>query len=229
MILDTTGNGPLGIAIRAAIQARGEKVRTTCIGDPADLFMEALDCRAIICTASPSMLDGKLDPSPSLDRMRTVVRAANAPGVKLVVVVVPAGESYSEEELVLKKDGIPYVILRCPPLVEELAEAANFHVTGSLWLARGKTTAISTASDLASTVVKALDEGSWQGATIEVPSEQVDLAEAIRRAARLAGARTEVRATSPTISSVYETLSGWLGLNRPPALTLYQRMTASTP
>ena len=87
--------------------------------------MAAIECRAIVCTAAPSMLDGKLDPRPSPERMRTIVRAANAPGVKLVVVLVPSGEHYAEEELVLKKDGKPYVILRCPPLVEELADEYN--------------------------------------------------------------------------------------------------------
>jgi hypothetical protein len=228
MILDTTGNGPLGIAIRRAIQqASGEEVRTAPVGDPADLFMAAIDCRAIVCAAAPNMLDGSLEPQPSPERMRTIVRAANAPGVKLVVVVVPSGEHYAEEELVLKKDGKPYVILRCPPLVEELADATNFHVSGSLWLPRGKTTALANATDLANVVVRALDDGSLQGATVEVPSERIDLAEALRRAARVAGARTEIRATSPTLSAVYDRVSGWFGVSRPPAVALYEKMVSS--
>jgi hypothetical protein len=227
MILDTTGNGPLGIAIRSAVHGKGEEVRTAPVGDPADLFMAALDCRAIVCTAASSLLDSKLDPSPAPERMKTIVRAANAPGVKLVVAVVPSDDNYADEELVLKKDGIPYVILRCAPLVEEIAEATNFHVTGSLWLARGKMTAISTAADLGTAVVRALDEGSWQGATIEVPSERVDLTEAVRRAARAAGARTEIRATSRALSAVHERLAGWLLGHRPPALALYERLSMS--
>jgi hypothetical protein len=223
MILETTGNGPLGVAIRGAIRGMGEDVRSARVDDP-DLFMTALGCRAIVCTAAPNLLDGKLEPSPLPERMRSIVKAANAPGVKLVVVVVPSGDRYADEELVLKKDGIPYVILRCPPLVEELAEATNFHVTRSLWLARGKTTAISTCADVDAAVRKALVEDSLQGATIDVPSEQVDLTEAVRRAARLAGAHTEVRATSPGLSAAFRKFAVWFGRPQPPAITLYDRM-----
>lgn len=226
MILDTTGNGPLGAAIRSAIQGTGEEVRTAPVGDPADLFMAAVGCRAIVTTAASSLLDGKLDPSPAPERMKTIVRAANAPGVKLVVAVAPSDESYATEEAILRKDGTPYVLLRCAPLVEEIAEATNFHVTSSLWLARGKTTAISTAEDVATAVARALDEGSWQGATIEIPSERVELAEAVRRAARAAGARTEIRATSPALSAVRERFASWLW-GRPPALDLYERIARS--
>jgi hypothetical protein len=224
MILDTTGSGPLGLAIRQAIRAKGEAVREAAVGEPSDLFMAALDCRAIVCTAAPSLLDGKLDPTPSLDRMRTIVRAANAPGVQLVVLVVPSGNRYAEEELVLKRDGIPYVILRCAPLVEELAEATNFHVTGSLWLERGKATEISTGAHLANAVTRALEDGSLQGATVMVPAERLDLAEAIRRAASVAGARTEVRSAPAAVSAAYRALRGWLGISKPPALTLYERI-----
>jgi hypothetical protein len=224
MILDTTGSGPLGLAIRQAIRAKGEEVREAAVGEPSDLFMAALDCRAIVCTAAPSLLDGKLDPTPSPDRMRTIVRAANAPGVQVVVLVVPSGDRYAEEELVLKRDGIPYVILRCAPLVEELAEATNFHVTGSLWLERGKATEISTCADLATAVLKALEDGSLQGATVTVPMERLDLADAIRRAARVAGARTDVHMAPAAVGAAYRALAGWLGVAKPPALALYERM-----
>jgi uncharacterized protein YbjT (DUF2867 family) len=229
MILDITGNGPLGVAVRAAVErATGEVVRTAPDGgDAADLFMAALGCRAIVCAAAPNLLEGKLEPAPSPERMTAIVRASSAPGVELVVVVVPSGERYADEERVLKRAGIPYVILRCAPLVEELADATNFHVTGSLWLARGKTTAIAAAPDLAAAVVEALREASWQGRTVEVASERIDLAEAVGRAARAAGARTQVRTMSPALCAVHDTLAGWLGVKRPPALALYEKMLSA--
>lgn len=226
MILETTGQGPLGIATRGAIRGMAEDVRSASVDDP-DLFMTAIGCRAIVGAAEPNLLDGKLDPRPSPQRMRALVRAANAPGVKLVVVVVPSGQRYAEEELVLKKDGVPYVILRCAPLVEELAEAANFHVSGSLWLARGKTTAITSSSALVNAIRRAIYDGSLQGGTLEVPSETIELAEAVRRAARAAGAHTDVRAMSPRISAARRTLSGWLGLPRSSALSLCERLQSS--
>ena len=190
--------------------------------------MRALDCRAIVCTAAPNLLDGTLDPSPSPDRMRAVVRAAKAPGVKLVVLVAPAGGRYAEEELVLKKDGIPYVILRSPPLVEELAEATNFHVGGPLWVERGRTITLSTGADVAKAVVAALDDDSLQGATETIPSEEVDLADALRRAARVAGARATVRTAPSAVSAAVRNVSTWLGLRRPPALALYERLGSAT-
>lgn len=223
MILETTGNGPLGVAVRGAIQRLGEEARTVQ-ADDADLFARAFDCRAIVAAAAPDLLDGRLTPSPSPDRMRAVVGAANAPGVRLVVLVVPASEAYAETELVLKRDGIPYVILRCAPLVEELAVATDFHVTRSVWLGRGRTIALSTAADLEAAVRQALAGESPQGDTLDVASAELDLAEAIQRAARAAGARTEVHATAPGVSSVLHKLSGWLGIAKPPALELYERL-----
>jgi hypothetical protein len=86
---------------------------------------------------------------------------------------------------------------------------------------------IATASDLAGAVVRALDDGSWQGDTIDVPSQRVDLTEAVRRAARVAGAKTKVRAASPTLSAVFGRVSGWLGMAKPPAAALYERMLAA--
>ncbi len=164
---------------------------------------------------------------PSAERMRAIVRAANAPGVKLVVAVVPSGGQYDEEELVLKKDGIPYVILRCAPLIEELADAANFHVTRSLWLAPGKTIAVSSCSALSAAVARALRDDALQGATVEVASTSLDLAEAIRRAARVAGASTEVRMAPRSVGSAYRAVAKWFHIPQPPAFSLYERMLGS--
>jgi hypothetical protein len=119
---------------------------------------------------------------------------------------------------------VPYVIVRSFPLVEELADAANFHVTGSLWLPRGHVTKVSTAEQVGATIRKALLDDSLQGNAIETPAEQLDLTEAVRRAARVAGARTGVRATSPAVTAAYRKVSGWLGVTRPPALELYERL-----
>jgi hypothetical protein len=99
MILETTGSGPLGVAIRGAIRGTGEDVRSARVDDP-DLFMTAIGCRTIVGSAGLSLLDGKLEPSPSPERMRSAVGAANAPGVKLVVPAVPVGDCYADEEFV---------------------------------------------------------------------------------------------------------------------------------
>jgi hypothetical protein len=226
MILETMGSGPLGVAAREAIRGMEEGVRSTR-GDDPDLFMKALGCHAIVSAAGSSLLDGRLEPAPSPERMRGIVRAANAPGVKLVVAVVPTGGRYDDEELVLKKDGIPYVILRCAPLIEELADAANFHVTSSLWLAPGQTIAVSSSSALAAAVARALRDDTLQGATVEVASTPIELSEALRRAARIAGASTTVRTAPRSVSAAVHAVARWLHVPQPPALALCERMLGS--
>lgn len=225
MILETTGNGPLGIAVRGAIEGKGEGVKSAPWNDE-DLFEKAMGCRAIVHAIAPNLLDGKLAPAPSRDRMRAVLRASRAPGVVLVVVVAPLGTAYDDEELVLKKDGKPYVIIRCAPLLEEIAEAADFAASRHLWVARGAKTPIATAFHASAEVLRALRDDSLQGRTIEL-AEHVDVADAMARAAQIAGAPAEVRPTSRVLSTVYRKVSSWLGRANPPALALYDRMRAS--
>lgn len=225
MILETTGDGPLGIAVRGAIEGTGEGVKSALWTDDS-LFEKALGCRAIVHAMMPSLLDGKLAPAPSPDRMRAVLRASRAPGVELVVIVAPLGVAYDEELLVLKKDGKPYVIVRCAPLLEEIAEAADFATTRRLWLARGATTPIATAFHASAEILRALRDDSLQGRTIEL-AEPVDVADAIARAAQIAGAPADVQPTSRAIGTMYRKISSWLGRADPPALALYDRMLAS--
>ena len=89
-----------------------------------DLFTRAFGHHAIVYGPAPCLLDGKLDPSPDVDRMRNVLRAANAPGVALVVVVIPEGDAYQAEIDALRRDGKPYIIVRAPALLEEVANSS---------------------------------------------------------------------------------------------------------
>ncbi len=226
MILETTGDGPLGIALRGAIERSGEDVRSASVEDP-DLIVKATGCRAIVCATSPTLLDATLDPRPSPGRMRAVARATNALSVQLVVAVVPADRAYEEEERVLRSDGIPYVIVRSAPWIEELAQAISQLAAGKTWLPRGKRTNLANAADFAEVVLRALRDDELQGRTIDVPASEVDVADALRRAAAMAGARVKVRATSPALSAAYGKLSGWLGRAEPPVNALYQRLAAA--
>src|SRR5688500_610437 len=127
--------GHVAAAIREAVESSGSVVKIARHDDP-DLFMHALDCRAIIHAPEARLLDARENPDP--ERMRAVLRASHAPGVERLVVVFPSdADRWEEEARVLKKDGIGYTILRARPLLDEIADATNLHTTRSVWLPRG--------------------------------------------------------------------------------------------
>lgn len=210
MILGVMSDGPLASAIREAIGEMPQTVRSVRLRSSGELFMAALGCRALVCASAHSMLAGQLTPRPSPERMRAVVRAARAPGVKLVVAVVPSGEAYAEEERVLKGDRNPFVILRCAPLIEEL-EGSGLPPAALLPQPQ---LSVTTGALLGATVVRALDEPSWQGRTIEVPTVTLEAARAASCRARAARARDDVNQRKPAPSP--DSVLGRLGI--PPDL-----------
>jgi hypothetical protein len=225
MILTVAEAGPLKTAIQSVLTTTGDEMRTARADDP-DLFTHALGCHAIIYVPEANVLEAQNNPRPNPERMRAIVRAANAPGVKLVVVIEPLSDAYAAEEHVLRKDGVPYVILRTAPLIEELSEAANFHTVGSLWVSRGEPIVLGSAGVVRAALADALTRGDWQGATIDVPSERLQAGEAARRAAAVAGAGVQVHVVPPRVSTVLRRVSAWLGFDQPDVSALC-RGTAS--
>ncbi len=120
--------GPLRDALRAALG--GGDVRSAPPEHP-DLFGASLGAGSLVY--APTL---PADP----ERMRRVLGAANAPGVKLVVVVRPPGRAFEPEELVLRRHGKPFVVL---------AAAAD-------------------SPHLAAGVQRALSEGALQGRVIDL-------------------------------------------------------------
>ncbi len=155
MILSLSGEGPLGRALHAKLAEAGEQVRVASPADD-DLFNKANGARAIVYLPAPNLLEGRLRPQPSVERMRAVLGATNAPGVGLLIMVAPAG--YEDEELALRKYGIPYVVLRTPPLLEEVADDPALHERCSVWLPRGHRVAVGSAETVASEIVRALGD-----------------------------------------------------------------------
>jgi hypothetical protein len=220
MILDLAGDGPLGVAVRAALEKAGVKVRSASYGND-DLFGSACGCRAIVYAPAPNLLTGRLSPSPDVGRMRAVLGATNAPpGVRALVVVVPPG--YDEELDALKRYGVPYVILRAAPLIEELAKDPALQGSGPVWLPRGSKMRIANANAVAAEVVRAIDDAT--GATIEAPSETVDAAEAMRRAANLAG-RKVVRTIPKPFDTILRGVGKLFGVRPPPLVSLHEQLT----
>lgn len=223
MILAICGPGHVATAIREAADGLGDAVRTANVDDP-DLFMRAIGCRVVVYVAQPRLLDARED--CDVDRMRAVVRASHAPGVERVVVVFPRGEAWSDEALVLQKDGVGYTILHSHPLVDELADATNLHAARSVWLPRGKTIDLTSRAALPHAIRDGITRDDWCGATIDVPSEPIEIAEAMRRAAEIAGAGIRVHVTSPSVSVAMRKLSLWMGLEPPDLEAVYDRLGA---
>jgi hypothetical protein len=223
MILSTCSPGHVAAAVREAARRIDEPVRAASASD-ADLFMKALGFRAIVYAPEARLLEAAEGGSPEPERMRAIVSAAQAPGVERVVVVAPSGSAWEEEHAVLRKNGIGYTILRAQPLLDELADATNLHAARDVWLPRGKTVRLASADALARAVHLALTRDDWCGSTIDVDAESLDIAEAMRRAAALAGARVRVHVTSPSMSFAMRKLSLWMGLEPPELERLCDRL-----
>lgn len=226
MILVLCEPGHVASAVRETGERLGAELRFASVTDD-DLFMHAVGCEAIIYVAEPRLLDASEHCAP--ERMRAVVRAAHAPGVKHVVAVFPHGEAWRDEAALLQKDGVGYTILRSRPLLDELADATNFHAARSVWLPRGKTVDLVSRDALTAAIRGAIVRDDWCGATIDVPGERMEMAEAMRRAAELAGAGVRVHVTSPSMSFAMRKLSLWMGLQPPELEALCDRLGEKVP
>lgn len=189
----------------------------------ADLFAEAAGCRAIVYVPEPRLLDVGPRGAAGIARVGDVIRAAQAPGIERVVVVVPTAVRHTDDERSLREvDGC--TLVRSAPLIDELADATNLHTTRSVWLARGQDIELTTRSALARSIRAALLWNELRGVSVGVPSERMEMAEAMRRAAAIAGATVKVHATLPAVSRVVRMVYGCLGLRSPEAETLCDRL-----
>lgn len=223
MILCVSGEGLLQAALLARLREQGEDVRVASPSDD-DLFSKALGCRAVVYLPAHALLDGRLHPEPAPERIRNVLGATNAPGVELLVVATPPG--YDDEELAVRKYGVPYVIMRSPPLVEELEVQPALHERCAVWLPRGRTVTVTSAPRVADAVVRALRDDSLQGATIDVPSESVDAAEVLRRAAARSR-RASVHTVAPALDALVRRVGRLFRVPEPAIVALHGQLAAT--
>lgn len=216
MILVLCSAGHVAVAVREAIESIREAALLGDLSTKSDVFGQARRCRAIVYAPEPRLLDSAGMDVSNLDRIREVVRAAHAPSVERVTVVTATDCVWEQEERILEQAGVAYTVIRCAPLLDELADATNLHTTRSVWLPRGREVELATRSALATTIRSALFRDDPCGATVFVPTVRTDLVEAMRRAAAIAGAGVRVHASVPGVSSVLRRVRGWV--ERRPAL-----------
>jgi len=223
MVLWIAEQGPLCDVVASAAGGADGAVAVASPGDD-DLFSRAAGKEGIVYLPTPILLDGLLDPRPDVERARAAVAASRAPGVGVIVMVVPRGEGYAPEELVLRREGRPYVILRAPVLFEEAAFLLRREGDKTVWLPRQGKVAAMHARDLLAAVDDAL-RTEEQGRTVEVPGETVSVADLFRREAHAVG--HSVHAVPPLIHRVCRPVMRALLGREPAALSLADRLTAN--
>lgn len=179
----------------------------------ARLPERAVRWRTIVYAPKARLLDGT-ERLPAIALTRAVVGAARAAIGARVVAVVPASCSFFAEERMLQRNGIPYTILRSAPLIDELADATNLHTAGAIWLPRGGDIDVTTRAALTSAIHEAVVETGSHGGTVIAPAERIEIVEAIRRAAAIAGAGVRVHDTTPSMALAVRRVHSLLGIAR---------------
>ncbi len=222
-LIVTDKAGPLSVAIghRLDEQAIAYEVAPP---DDEDLFEKALEHTALVYLPSPRMLDATLHPRPSTGRAQAVLAAANAPGVEVVVFVLPDGDGYDEEKQLLQRKGVPYVIVVAPPLLEEIAKDLSTDRARTLWVPRGGGLEVSTVEQTARAVVEAIDCED-QGGAFPAPRETLDAETLFRRATELQG-EVRVRGVRPGVFRLARPIARWVKRGEPAALRLCDQLYA---
>jgi len=150
----------------------------------ADAFSMATGKRAVVYVAAANLLEASVDPRPDPARMRRVVGTANAPGVELLVAVMPRGGAYGPEIDVLRRSGKPYIIVESDPLLEEVGALLKSDSRRAFLLPREpQKTAFTRLERVTAAVASAIDSDA-HGSRFSVQHESAPLPEVLRRAAR---------------------------------------------
>jgi hypothetical protein len=199
---------PLRRALRARLRQTNTPYR---LGKPTgdDLFERALGRTAVVYAPTSSALRGVLDPAPVPERMRAVIRAANAPGCGPVVAVVPKGDGYESELDVLRRSGKPYLVIQTPPLLEEVSEELARDGIESVWIPRTGSVEVAAAVEVAASVLAA-SESDWQGRTETVAGTELGLPDLFEHAADLTGRAIRVHSLWPPLHRLVSPALRWL-------------------
>jgi hypothetical protein len=231
MALVICEQGPLSSDLTDALLSTGRRV-ATARPDDDDLFSQALGHEVIVYAPAPSLLAGTLEPRPSRERMRRVLRAARAPGVESVVLVAPARGGFAAEERLLRHSGTPFVLLRSPPLLDEIVEQMGTRGVQALWVPSAGNAPITDGARLAAAIRDAVETEN-HGTTVLVPGEHLDAPTLFGRAASLfasggAKPRLHVHGVWPPLYRATRQILRLLGRPEPAALTLWDQLRRQT-
>ena len=212
--------GPLTRALQEQLERSEGSLAIARPSDP-DLFQRALGHRAILYVPASSILARKLDPEPDPGRIRAVLGASNAPGVRVLVAVLPEG--YEAEIDAIRRFGTPYVILEAPPLLEEVAQAMAAEAGKTLWLPQRGRLMSAQAEAVAREAVGAIDS-QWQGRVIPIRGQELGPKSLFEQAAAGAGLRLRIHRISASLFRWFGRLRRWLGGPVPASRALVERL-----
>jgi hypothetical protein len=212
LILVLCSPGHIATAVADAVAGLDERAR---YGDPtSDLVSQANGCRAIVYAPAPRLLDAGRRAPPDAERLREIHRAARVAGVERVVVIEPASHRSRFREprdRTATHARARCTTVRCAPLLDELADVTNLHTARAVWLRRGFDVELTSRAALTQSLRTALLWGELRGETVTVPSQTLEIVEAMQRAAAIAGAAVRIRATAPTFTLAMRKVYAWLG------------------
>lgn len=222
MVVLVAEAGPLRSAIAEGLRGAGHEV--TRWGADDDLFDVSVGARALVYVPFDTSIDARLRPGPDPERARRVLGAAKAPGVEVVIFVLPA-RGYEAEEALLRRDGKPYVVVRAPLVLEELAEVLARDGSPSLWLPREGRVSVGRAEEVGRAVAEAI-ETEEQGGDLCVASVEMSAPELFEQASQLAG-DVKVHAVRPSIYRMVRPIARWLRGGEPAALGLWDGLAGA--
>lgn len=200
--------------VRALMDHGGAAVMEPDHDDP---FGAALRHEAIVYIPDSSL--GTEESRSSPERMRAVLRAAHAPAVEVLVMVLPL-QGFEDEVALLRRDGTPYVILRAPMLLEELGGELD---TGSIVLVPRNSWVRTVGVDAVAQAVVAAIRSEDQGRTVELHGERLGAAAALERAARATGRDVRAVALWAPLLRALRWLARRFGRSEPPVLRALRR------
>jgi hypothetical protein len=220
-------SGPLRNAIERRLQSLGLKTVASASSD--DWFERAAGSSCVVYAPAANLLQGTLQPQPDPERVRRLLGAANAAGVRTAVVVVPRGPSYGSEIRVLRAEGMPYVVVQSAFLVEEVASTLDGD--RQLWIPRLGRIAVTNARAIGDTVEMAV-ELEPHGRTLEAEAIEMDLVSLFQRAAyaratHTAGAPVRVHGVPPVVYDLVRPIMRGIRGKEPQSLALADQLSGA--
>jgi hypothetical protein len=210
--------------VESTLAARGYEVERASPDDP-DLFSHAIGHAAIVALPARNLLSAHLADARGNARLDEVLRASAAPGVQVLVVALPAAAHCDAAVETIARHGKPYVVVRAPGLIEEVAETLR-DGKGTLWLPRSGNVRASRGAVLAEALASALTTEE-QGRSTELPSEAFDVATLFATASHLVSdVPIRVRPVMPLVYRTVRPVARWLKGSEPPLLELADRLLA---
>lgn len=223
MVLVASEPGALAKLIKGRLKRAAVPFSLSRVDEP--LFERALGHPVILYVPVTSLLEAALEPKPDPERMRRVLSAANAPGVRRIVAVVPSGGTFASEIEVLRRNGKPYIVIESPLLFEEVAKLCAHD--RSLWLPRAGRVRAASADALITAILAALTS-DWDGRLERVPGELCDIATLFEKASELGHGRCDVYPVWEPVHRLVRPIARFFG-PEPRALLIAERLRSLEP